>query len=75
MSEASTLSCTTKADVSEIVFVESYADVSAFKAHLNGPLFTAFREQNLQYFKEDPTKPGWPITQTVFLDPIASQHK
>jgi len=57
----------------ELVFIESYQDASAFKAHLNGPLFTTFREQNLSYFVEDASKPGWPITKTTFLSPIAEK--
>ncbi len=52
----------------EVVFFEIYKDAAAFSYHINGPTFTEFREQYIQYFYEDPDKPGWPNTQTEFLD-------
>ncbi len=52
----------------EVDFFEIYKDAQAFAHHINGPVFTQFREQNIQHFYEDPEKPGWPNTETVFLD-------
>ncbi len=53
---------------SELVFFEVYADADAFATHINGPIFTRFRDENIQYFYENPTRPGRPNTDTVFLD-------
>ena len=59
----------------EIVFIETYTDADAFKAHLHGPLFTEFRTKNLAYFHEDPDNPGWAITNTTFLEVVASADR
>ncbi|MCM8535778.1 MAG: antibiotic biosynthesis monooxygenase [Lentisphaeraceae bacterium] len=56
----------------EVTFFEIYKDAEAFTLHVNGPVFTTFRKESLQYFKEDPNNKGWPITQTEFLN-IESQ--
>ena len=53
---------------SNITFIETYRDVEAFSAHINGPIFKRFREENLKYFKEDPKKPGWPVIETHILE-------
>jgi len=58
--------------IDKIIFIETYQNAEAFKAHVNGSLFTEFRTQNLKYFQEDPDKPGWPVTQTSFYIPLAS---
>lgn len=52
----------------EVVFFEVYVDADAFAAHVNGPVFTAFRKANIQYFYEDPANPGWPNTETPFIE-------
>lgn len=51
----------------EVVFMEIYRDAEAFSRHINGPVFTAFRKANIQYFQESPANPGWPVTDTEFL--------
>ncbi|MCM8531930.1 MAG: antibiotic biosynthesis monooxygenase [Lentisphaeraceae bacterium] len=51
----------------EVTFFEIYKDAEAFNTHLNGPVFTKFRKDTLQYFKEDPKNAGWPKTETEFL--------
>ena len=56
----------------EITFFEIYKNKQSFEAHINGPAFTKFVKQNLHYFHQDPKKPGWPLTQTQFLDRIAA---
>lgn len=55
------------AEQKEVVFMEIYRDAQAFSDHVNGPVFTAFRKANIQYFQEDPNSPGWPLTDTDFL--------
>jgi len=52
----------------DITFIETYQDAQAFSNHLTGEPFTRFREKNLKYFKEDPKKPGWPISETHILE-------
>lgn len=52
----------------EVVFFEIYKDANAFSAHVNGDVFTRFRTQNINYFYENPDNPGWPLTQTQFLE-------
>jgi quinol monooxygenase YgiN len=56
----------------EVIFFEVYADADAFAAHVNGPIFTSFRTANIQYFYEDPANPGWPNTDTPFLERLAA---
>ncbi|MBL4673958.1 MAG: hypothetical protein JKX81_16980 [Arenicella sp.] len=51
-----------------VTFIEAYQDADAFSAHLNGSIFMNFLHENLQYFEEDPEKPGWPITDTHVLE-------
>ena len=60
---------------SEVVFQESYANDAAFDAHVNGAVFTKFREDCLEYFEPDPAKPGWPKTITTFLRAVAGAHQ
>jgi quinol monooxygenase YgiN len=55
-------------DQSEVVFFEIYADARAFEEHVNGPVFTAFRQANLRFFHEDPANAGWPLTVNTYLD-------
>lgn len=57
---------TSLAKMAEIVFFEVYENAEAFSKHINGPTFTDFRKQNLKYFHEDSSKPGWAITKTDF---------
>jgi hypothetical protein len=52
----------------EVVFFEVYRDADAFARHVNGEVFTRFREDNIRYFYEDSANPGWPNTVTEFLD-------
>ena len=51
-----------------ITFIEVYKNVEAFSKHVQGEVFTKFRVEFLKYFEEDPTQPGWPVTETTFLD-------
>lgn len=55
-------------DQGEVVFFEIYAGSAAFDAHVNGAVFTAFRQANMQFFEEDPANPGWPVTVNTYLD-------
>lgn len=57
------------AEQTKVVFMEKYADATAFSAHVNGPLFTEFREHNIQYFETRKDAPGWPVTINTFLSP------
>jgi quinol monooxygenase YgiN len=52
----------------EVVFVESYESVEALSQHLQSKAFISFLECNLQYFCQDPNNPGYPQTETEFLD-------
>ena len=52
----------------DVTFIEAYQDADAFSAHINGAVFTDFLYENLQYFEEDPEKPGWPIIETHVLE-------
>ena len=52
----------------EVIFFEVYADAQAFADHINGPVFTKFRTENIQYFQEDPNSPGWPVTKNTFFE-------
>jgi quinol monooxygenase YgiN len=52
----------------EVVFIESYETVEALSQHLQSKAFIAFLESNLQYFCQDPNNPGFPLTETEFLD-------
>ena len=52
---------------SEVIFQESYRNAEAFSAHVKGPIFTAFREKTLRFFKEDPMQEGWPLMETNYL--------
>lgn len=54
----------------EIVFLEAYQDVRAFADHVSGPGFSTFRQSSLHHFYEDPTRPGWPRTDTSFFRPL-----
>ncbi|HAX75432.1 MAG TPA: hypothetical protein DCY88_06295 [Cyanobacteria bacterium UBA11372] len=52
----------------EIVFVESYENVEALSQHIQSQTFISFLESNFKYFQEDPHNPGFPQTETEFLD-------
>ncbi|MFT6407673.1 MAG: quinol monooxygenase YgiN [Arenicella sp.] len=52
----------------DITFIEAYRDAEAFSLHLNGSIFNDFLTDNLKYFKPDPKKPGWPLTDTHILE-------
>lgn len=56
----------------EITFIEVYRDARAFADHVNGPVFTSFRRDYLHHFYEDPANPGWPNTDTVFFQRLAT---
>ena len=62
----------TKEKQTQITFIEMYASKQAFSDHLQGPAFKRFLKDNLHYFYEDPKNPGWPITQTQYLDRISA---
>lgn len=55
----------------EVVFFEVYRDADAFARHVTGPIFTRFRIDYLHYFVEDGSNPGWPRTETPFLERLA----
>lgn len=71
--DASTASFVPDDQQRSVTFVESYLDVDAFTAHLQGEAFTAFCRAHVgSDFYEDPAKPGWPASTTVFLGTVAS---
>jgi len=55
------------AQQTEVVFIETYKNSQAFSDHVNGEIFTQFKNKTLQYFKPDPINKNWPLTKTEFL--------
>ncbi|PPS29087.1 hypothetical protein BVY11_01215 [Pseudomonas amygdali pv. morsprunorum] len=55
----------------EVVFLEIYKDEVAFSRHVNGPVFQAFLKGYSKYFKQNPEKPGWPVTLNTPLDRVS----
>ncbi len=59
----------------EVVFVEGYADWDAFKAHLTGPTFTAFKRDFgamfVQAHATSGTTGSQPFVQVEFLERVA----
>ncbi|MEO0576574.1 MAG: antibiotic biosynthesis monooxygenase [Pseudomonadota bacterium] len=51
----------------EVVFVEVYRNARAFAAHTQGDVFKNFLATTIHYFEPDPNRPGWPVTDTVFM--------
>ncbi len=56
------------AEQQQVIFVEHYKNAKAFAEHMNGPVFTKFRNKYLCHFYEDPSQAGWPATDTIFLE-------
>ena len=54
-----------------ITFFEVYASPEAFSAHVNGAVFQNFLSTYSHCFKQDPERPGWPITVNASLTPLA----
>jgi quinol monooxygenase YgiN len=52
----------------QVVFVESYENVEALSQHIQSQTFIGFLVSNFKYFQEDPHNPGFPQTETEFLD-------
>ena len=50
-----------------ITFIETYNDIGDNYRKLKGEIFNNFLEENLQYFEEDPEKPGWPVIDAHML--------
>ncbi len=59
------------ADQKEVIFLEIYKDEVAFSRHVNGPVFQAFLSEYSKYFKQNPEKPGWPITKNAPLSRVS----
>jgi quinol monooxygenase YgiN len=55
----------------EVIFLEIYKDDVAFSRHVNGPVFQAFLKGYSQYFKPDPERPGWPVTNNTVLSRVS----
>lgn len=55
----------------EVIFLEIYKDEVAFSRHVNGPVFQAFLKGYSKYFKQDPERPGWPVTQNTVLSRVS----
>lgn len=53
---------------SYVTFWEVYRDAEAFSQHVTGKVFNEFRQQTLKFFKLDPLKDGWPVTETTFFE-------
>lgn len=51
----------------EVVFVEVYRNAAAFATHTQGDVFKQFLSSTIDYFEPDPDRPGWPLTDTVFM--------
>lgn len=58
------------AEQNEVIFVEIYKNEVAFSRHVNGPIFQAFLKGYSHYFKQDPKRPGWPITKNASLERV-----
>lgn len=54
-----------------VTFIEIYNDEVAFSRHVNGPVFQAFLKAYGKYFKQDPERPGWPITKNASLTRVS----
>ena len=52
----------------EVVFIESFVTFDALSQHLQSEAFRTFLKSNLQYFQQAPNNPGYPLTDTEFLD-------
>ena len=50
-----------------ITFIETYKGAIDNYRKLKGEIFSLFLKENLQYFEEDPEKPGWPIIDAHML--------
>lgn len=59
------------AEQNEVIFVEIYKNEVAFSRHVKGSTFQAFLKGYSQYFKQDPKRPGWPITKNVALERVS----
>jgi len=50
-----------------ITFIEIYKSRFEYKQQNKGRVFANFREQNLEFFEEDPQNPGWPAIESQVL--------
>lgn len=50
-----------------ITFIEIYKSRLEYKQQNKGRVFANFREQNLEFFEEDPQNPGWPAIESQVL--------
>ncbi|MBB5020469.1 hypothetical protein HNQ59_003789 [Chitinivorax tropicus] len=58
-----------------VTFMEMYADAQAFSRHIHGPIFQRFLQDFGHCFRQDPAKPGWPITQNNTYLPLSGFHR
>ncbi|MEO1582360.1 MAG: antibiotic biosynthesis monooxygenase [Pseudomonadota bacterium] len=59
------------ADQKAVIFVEVYRNAAAFATHTQGDVFKNFLSSTLHYFEPDPDRPGWPVTETPFMELVS----
>ena len=50
-----------------ITFIEIYKSRLEYSQQNKGQVFANFREQNIEFFEEDPENPGWPAIESQVL--------
>lgn len=50
-----------------ITFIEIYKSRLEYSQQNKGQVFANFREQNIEFFEEDPENPGWPAFESQVL--------
>lgn len=50
-----------------ITFIEIYKSRLEYSQQNRGQVFANFREQNIEFFEEDPENPGWPAIESQVL--------
>ncbi len=50
-----------------ITFIEIYKSRREYSQQNKGQVFANFREQNIEFFEEDPENPGWPAIESQVL--------